>query len=196
MPTNFRFYVAEPFLVRAGGSRVAVDLVGADGRPVPYNVALVSLEDDATLKLRVGAPAGTYEGLGFLFGVTDACNAADPAGQMAPLSHASQMTWPHVAGYLFLRYEAQVTGGVMPEAVHMGGRIGQVFAPEVVVPGTLEVGKASARTLRFAVDQILAGVEMEASVPSDFFPPTPEARAGEHLRQNLGRVKVFTLQAP
>jgi hypothetical protein len=197
-PTNVRFYIAEPYLLRAGGGRLPVDLVAADGRPLPYNVTLISLESPETLSLRLRAPVGNYEGLGFLFGVGDACNSVDPARQKAPLGHSSQMTWPHEAGYLFLRYEAQVTGGAdAPVAIHMGGKIGQIFAPDVSVLGKVAVAKTgAAATLRVAIEQLFAGAALDATVPGDFGPPSPEAIAGEHLRQNLGKVRVFSLAGP
>jgi hypothetical protein len=194
-PTNFRFYMADPYLVRAGGQRVPVDLVTAEGQALAYNVTLVSLESPETLAVHLAAPVGAYEGFGFLFGVSDACNMLTPAAEKPPLSHTSQMTWPHEAGYLFLRYEAKVEGAALPGTIHMGGRIGQIFAPEVTLMGKLTVatGKPAPLPLKLALDQLLAGVAMEANVPSTFVPPTPEAIAGEHLRQNLAKVKVFTL---
>jgi hypothetical protein len=202
-PTNLRFYLSDPHLLGPAGQRVAVDLAGADGRPLPYNVHMASLEDAGTLRFRILAPAGAYQGLGFVFGLNDVCNASDPALRKSPLNPASQMTWPHPGlglGYLFLRQEALVEGAgapAPPGVIHMGGLVGVRLAPEVTVAGPVQASGAQSTSYRLQVslEEIWKGTALPADLDGFIGPPGPEIIAGEHLRQNIAKVSVFRILA-
>ncbi|HEY8943681.1 MAG TPA: MbnP family protein, partial [Polyangiaceae bacterium] len=133
MPLELRFYVSEVELIRSDTSTVAVDIVTNTGTPVPYGVHLVNAEDPASLRFSLLAPPGSYSGVSFTFGLKESCNTG-LMDRKAPLSAASQMTWPHTFGYLFLRYAGQFQpagdaapnpagGGAArpPGVIHMGG---------------------------------------------------------------------------
>src|SRR5713101_8376937 len=137
-PLNFRFYLAHLALLRANGSAVQAPMITAAGAPAPYDVHLFNAEDPESSTVRLAAPAGDYTGLELVFGIDDDCNAATLGNLKPPLSAASQMSWPHVAGYLFLRFEGRVEpasskgadGGPtdagfeeVPAAIHMGGSL-------------------------------------------------------------------------
>jgi hypothetical protein len=200
-PSNARFYVSELSLVKDDGSSLAVDLVGADGKAEAYGIHFVNLEEPASLTIRTLAPAGNYNGATFTWGVNDACNASSGLG--APLSFDSQMMWPHIAGFLFLRYEAQwvanptATGSLGPPSmIHMGGMVGSISAPKAHVTGALTVpasGNAT-RSVEISFDQIFAGASSAEDV-SDLPPffQTPEVIAGERLRRGAATLAVFTL---
>jgi hypothetical protein len=203
-PTNLRFYLSDPHLIGPAGQRVAVDLAGVDGRPLPYNVHMATLEDAGSLRIRVLAPVGTYQGLGFIFGLNDACNASDPALRKSPLNPASQMTWPHPGlglGYLFLRYEAVVEGAgassAPPGVIHMGGLVNLRLAPEVTVAAPVQVSSTPSGRylLQMSLEEIWKGTALPADLNGFFGPPGPEIIAGEHLRQNVAKVTVFKILA-
>jgi len=206
--SNLRFYISEVNLVDASNQRVPVDLVDSGGHRKPYNVQFVNAEAPESLGLRVRAPVGTYSGVEFLLGLTDGCNNTflplDP-----PLDEASQLKWPHTFGYLFLRYEGMVTEPltIMPstaQMVHMGGGIHERMAPKISVLGAITVAKANAEIpLKFALDEVLKGAAMPADLanfmlppPAPPGPPGAEILAGEHLRQNVPKLTIFSLSGP
>jgi hypothetical protein len=190
-PLNLRFYLSHLALLTAAGP-VTTDLVDGAGRPLPYGVHLFNAEEGATARLRLVAPAGSYTGLGFTFGLDEACNATDPHGNLPPLTDSSQMTWPHAAGYLFLRYEAQLARTVAPvvDKVHMGGLGNLAPAPAVRLDGAITLPGA-ARTLEVNLDELFRGASMKSDAPSTI--PLPEVEAGDRLRSNLGAVQLFRL---
>lgn len=200
-PTNVRFYVSEVELLRAEGEPVAVDLVTSTGSVVPYGVQLVDLEATESSTVLMQAPAGSYSGARFTFGINDACNGAG-TNQRPPLSANSQMVWPHVAGFLFFRYEALWTAtdpavAAPPSMIHMGGVVGSVFAPRAEVKGALVVnatGESSAR-VHLSLDEIFRGAS--STDPVEGLPlPTSEVVAGEHLRQAVPTLPIFSFEAP
>lgn len=203
-PLNLRFYVSEPSLVAADGTSLAVDLVSSSGQPEPYGVHLVNFEDPASTSIRFLAPPGSYAGARFTFGINDACNNGD-ASRSAPLSVNSQMVWPHFAGFLFLRYEAQwlaEPGAVAatappPSMIHMGGVVGSVFAPQVTVAGALTVPATGAvtRKLDVSFDEIFRGASSADDV-SDLPLQGPEVVAGERLRRAAPTLAIFKLAEP
>ena len=198
-PLNFRFYVSQVRLLTAAGS-VPVDVVTAAGLPEPYDVHLFNAEDDSSRALRVLAPPGTYTGIEFILGLNSACNTSNMAGRVPPLSETSQMTWGPL-GYLFLRFEALLSsigpppdgGAAPPQAIHMGGSPGTLFAPVVRVEGALSVpaGATVTRSLRVVMEQIFAGATMEADVTTAPL-PGGEVINGERLRRNAPRLPLFT----
>ena len=161
---------------------------------------LFNAEDDSSRALRVLAPPGTYTGVEFILGLNDACNTSSMAGRVPPLTDTSQMTWGPL-GYLFLRFEALLSsigpppdgGAWTPQAIHMGGAPGRLFAPVIRVEGALSVpaGAAVTRSLRVAMEQIFVGATMEADVATA--PLTgDEVINGERLRKNAPRLPLFT----
>lgn len=203
-PLNSRFYVSELSLVAADGALVPADLVTSSRTPEPYGVHLVNFEDPESTSVRVLAPPGTYEGFKFTVGLNDACNRGG-FSRNAPLSANSQMIWPHVAGYLFLRYEASWTPGTdgaaapPPSMIHMGGQVGSVFAPQATVAGPLTVPAMGAvnRKVRVSFDEIFSGASSSEDVsgmPGPF--QTPEVIAGERLRRAVPTLDIFQLDAP
>ena len=206
VPLNFRFYISDVRLLQSKDAPVPVDVLTAAGVPEPYGVHLFNAEDADSSTLRVLAPAGDYTGIRFALGIKLACNQQAPASLEDPLTDASQMTWPHTGGFLFLRYEGRYTAADgssaapagIPPAVHMGGDIQQELVPHVTVSsafsipanGRLEIG------VRVAVDQVFKGATADIDV-SDIavgLLSTPEAIAGERLRRELPELPVFELQ--
>jgi hypothetical protein len=203
-PLNFRFYVSHVALLQTGGASVPVDLVTASGAVEPYGVHLFNAEDAASEVLRVLAPAGSYTGLAFTLGLDDACNSGVPGQRMPPLTDTSQMTWPHAAGYLFLRFEDQLDTSGAPDAgtiaiptlVHMGGLPGTLFAPTVAGQGALVLapGGATTKTLTLDVGAVFAGAEADGDPAMLAMAlPFPEAQAGERLRQHVPKLALFAL---
>lgn len=195
-PLNFRFYVSHVALLRTGGAPVPVDLVTPEGTPVPWAVHLFNAEDPPSQTLRVLAPSGAYTGLTFTLGIDDACNSGLAQGRAAPLGDGSQMAWPHLAGYLFLRYEARVDGAGAPNMIHMGGVPGRIFAPTITVAGALSIaaGQSTARPLTLDVDAIFAGAtaEIDPETLKEIPLPFPEVIAGERLRQHISALAPFS----
>lgn len=199
-PINFRFYVSGVELLTSGGTSVAVDVVGDTSAPVPYGVHLYNAEDDSSHALRVLAPAGSYTGARFALGLSAPCNNGNPGGRSAPLSAASQMTWPLPLGYLFLRYESQVDtadagGTTVPRSIHMGGDItdlSRASATAIVLEGALTVPASGTlkRTVRVFVDQIFVGATTDVPI-MPFFETAPEMANGERLRLNAPGLRLF-----
>ena len=61
---------------------------------------------DPAMMIGLTAMIGQNDEHGEVFGLDDACNHRTAADSVPPLTDASQMTWPHLAGYLFFRFEA------------------------------------------------------------------------------------------
>lgn len=204
---NFRFFVSDFMLLRQDGSPVAVDIVTADGKPVPYNVHLVNAEDDAAMSFHIAAPTGEYAGMSFLFGINDACNRLNVSNTRPPLTYSSQLSWPQAFGYLFLRYEGNLMGvgekDGPPTALAMSGFKGSIFAPRVSAEGSLRfAGAADAVRLHVTLEELFKAALLPATpeIPAPpTLPPTvdtpggPEITAGEHLRLNLDKVQIFSV---
>jgi len=222
IPLNFRFYISEVELLRHDGTTTAVDLVTETGDLEPYGVHLFNAEEDESSSMRVLAPAGEYEGLRFALGIKLACNKLAATALGDPLSDASQMTWPHTGGFLYLRYEGRSAeadgagaggsagaGGaagdssagleILP-AVHMGGNLVKELVPHVTVSGSLLVPQSGTLGygLRVVMDEIFKGAtsDIDVSDTSIGFRSTPEAVAGERLRRDLPELHVFELEPP
>jgi hypothetical protein len=202
-PLNLRFYVSEVSLEQADGTSVPVDLLSPAGAVEPFGVHLVNFDEPASTTIHFKAPPGSYSGAHFTLGINDACNAGSQ-NRTSPLSANSEMIWPHVAGYLFLRYEAQwlagdaaATATPPPTMIHMGGTVGTVFAPQASISGSLVVPAAGtlARSVNVSFDQIFrdaSGTEEVTNVPF----PTPEVVAGERLRRKVPAAPIFALTEP
>ncbi|HEX3695026.1 MAG TPA: MbnP family protein [Polyangia bacterium] len=212
-PLNVRFYLSNVVLTKTdGGGPIPVDIVSATGTPLPYGVHFYTGDDPTSHMLRVRAPAGSYSGIRFSFGLPDGCNE-DAAPKNAPLSDASQMTWPHGFGFLFFRYEGRVSapgdggstagdGGdanqnatTIPTAVHMGGFPGVLGAPVIAISAPLSVpATGNAPTLQLVMDAVFKGAttDVKSALP---IPPPPgtEATLGENLRQAAAHLTLFVL---
>jgi hypothetical protein len=116
-PLGMRFYVSDVALLRDGADPLPVDIVTSTAAVAPYGVHLFNADDDASVTLRVLAPAGEYQGISFLWGLAQSCNTRTPESSSAPLSPTSEMTWPHT-GFLFFRYEGRTA---FPDPSGAGG---------------------------------------------------------------------------
>lgn len=200
-PSDARFYVSELSLLKEDGSSLPVDLVGADGKEEPYGVHLVSFDEPASATIRTLAPAGNYTGATFTWGVNDGCNAS--SGLRSPLSFDSQMVWPHVAGFLFLRYEAQwlpspsaPSASGPPNMIHMGGMIGSISAPTAHISGTFTLPPSGTlmRSVEMSFDQIFMAASSTVDVSdAGILFSSPEVMAGERLRRAVPTLSVFKL---
>lgn len=203
MPTNLRFYLSG-FVFSKGSDRVPGTPVGADGKPMPYGVQLVNLEDAASLQFRVSVPPGTYDKVSFLLGLTAACNDTF-APLKPPLDQASQLKWPHTLGFLFLRFEGKLEGAAedaVPTEIHMGAGSGEnPYAPTITLSTPIAAQEGQARLrLSFALDEALRAAAMMTDL-SDFSLPEPappgpigeEILAGERVRRNAAAVKMFSI---
>lgn len=211
LPLNVRFYVSEVALLVAGSDSIPVDMVGGDGKPVPYGVHLVNAEDSESLRFRLLAPPGSYVGVSFTLGITDACNRG-PDTRKAPLSAASQMVWPHTGGYLFLRYEAKVTpaadqaaaadGGAgtgnPPGSIHVGGIIGRVYATRVTASGAVAAssGAVTRARLQLSLDELFRMARTDIDVTGSVLLPFPEIVLGERVRRLAPESALFVLLPP
>lgn len=202
--TNLRFYLSKVALRLRTGGDVPVDLIGADGAPVPYGVVLVNAEEPSAMTFQIAVPAGDYSALSFLVGIPDVCNGAY-IGRSAPLSAASQMTWPLPFGYLFLRYAGTRGDGTPvdapPGAIDMGGFPGHIFAPRVEVATDLRTEAAGPLQLTVAMDQLFRAATLPADLDDyaralSSIPTLGFAQLnGQHVIQNLNAVSAFTLSA-
>jgi hypothetical protein len=210
MPLELRFYVSEVELIRSDTSTVAVDIVTNAGTPVPYGVHLVNAEDPASLRFSLLAPPGSYSGVSFTFGLKESCNTG-LMDRKAPLSAASQMTWPHTFGYLFLRYAGmfQPAGDVAPNpagggaarppgVIHMGGVPGRVHAPRVHARGeiTAGVGARTSVRLAFDFDELFRGANTSMDLSDYVGLPLEEVLAGERVRRLAPELDLFTIVSP
>lgn len=203
LPLNLRFYLSRIELLTTNGGSVPVDIVTATGDVSPYGVFFFNAEDAAMQTLRVRAPAGTYTGLKVELGLGVACNKGFADARAYPLSSDSQMSWPHLFGYLFLRYEGRVTTSdetaraSLPPAVHLGADIRNLDVPGALVfriAGALTIPAAGGpvtKHLRLAMDQVLKGATAAVDL-SDFpFVFMPEVAAGERLRRTGADLPLF-----
>ncbi|HEY0709805.1 MAG TPA: MbnP family protein [Polyangia bacterium] len=197
--TNFRFFLSDFALVTATGETVPVDITDVAGTPAPYNVHLVNPESPAGMKFQLAVPPGDYESANFLFGLNDDCNSLHPSSTKAPLDHASQLTWPPPFGFLFLRYAGTLSNPMAPESppnqLDMAAFPGQLFAPRVSASGRVQVEPLVQQfTLSVAIDEIFrASLMPKATDITIPMPPDISFGRGEHLRQNAGKVAIFSI---
>lgn len=155
-----KFFFSQPELVDAQGQVSPAQFLGADGKPLPYGLALVDADDQASQALHLAATPGTYVALRFGVGVPAPCNHVSSTSQVFPLNPDSDMFWTWGSQFLFIRIEgnAKRAGAESwePFFYHLGYDAG--FTPKTI-PGTLAVGasaaSSSAPALIFDVDQLL-----------------------------------------
>lgn len=200
LPTNLRFYLSG-FRFSRGSDHVDAVPVGDDGKPLRYGVQLVVGDDPRTTAFSLRVPAGHYDGVSFLLGLTKGCNDSF-SPRRAPLDEASQLKWPHTLGFLYFRYEANEAASAsgLPNAIHMGQGTGpRPFAPLIELRGDFDATGSDGRVeVSFALDEALRAAAMPADL-SDFHlpepaPPTigPEVFAGERLRRHAADVTLFS----
>jgi hypothetical protein len=222
-PLGVRFYVSEVALLRDGADPLPVDIVTSTATVAPYGVHLFDADDDASVTLRVLAPAGEYQGISFLWGLAQSCNTRAPESSSVPLSPTSEMTWPHT-GFLFFRYEGRTafpdpsgaggasagnagaggaTGGsagkagaTYPSVIHMGGNLFEPLAPVIRIDAALSVPAAGSvrQGLRVALDEIFEGALADVDLTDFVGPPGDEVVAGERLRRSVPTLSVFSLE--
>jgi len=191
VPLNVRFFISNVALLRAGADPLPVDVVTAAGVPQPYGVYFFNAEEAESQTMRVLAPAGSYTGITFLLGLTDACNSGN-SSRRPPLTDASQMYWGFPLGYLFLRYEGRDTpagaAGLPPVEIHMGGLPGALFAPTMRVDGALSVPAANASPFRKALHLVMDQVFLGATTEID----PPNGDPGVRLEKNAAHFALFS----
>jgi len=209
-PLNVRFYLSHLSVVRSDGQVLPLDLVGSSGDVEPFGVHFVNVEEPSTLTFHTVVPDGQYREIRFVWGVDDVCNGGSST-RTYPLDDTSQMTWPHFQGlgYLFFRYEARwawssspdggdaVATGLPPTAIHMGGVVGSVFAPEIHVLAALNVmGTAPlTKTMQISLDAIFDEATSLATTPSPLSTSLgPEVALGDRLRQRAPAASIFKLE--
>lgn len=202
-PLNLRFYVSDVELITDGGGTVPVDIVTTTGAPAAYGLFLYNADDPDAQTLRLLAPQGSYVGMKLALGMSAACNGGGAAGRSFPLSADSQMTWEHLMGYLFLRYEGMTAGGAgagpqVPTLIHMGAdlmnlgkttaltvHVDGAFSVPASAPGTTAPGSSSIeRRLRVAMDQVFKGATTDVDLTGVPFATQPDIAAGERLRRS------------
>lgn len=146
---QFLFFVSQTKLEQAGQS-VAADLVEAtSGAPEAYRVHLFDLEDPASHRFHLRAPAGVYQRLQLAIGLPTECNWGNPADRVPPLDASSLMNWTWNFGYIFFRLDASSAEAALPAMstsiqVH-GGAVGGAEAL-LSIPGPFTFdGSASHR---------------------------------------------------
>lgn len=190
VPLNVRFFISDVVLSRSGADPVPVDIVGADSKPVPYGIYFFNAEELESHTMRVLAPAGSYTGMTFVLGLTDACNRGN-SSRHDPLTDASQMYWGGPLGYLFLRYEGRNSLAEQtsppPVEIHMGGLPGSLFAPLMRVEGSLTVpeagGASASKAVHLVMDQVFLGATTEIDPPN--------GDPGVRLLKNAAHLPLF-----
>jgi hypothetical protein len=184
-----KLFLSEPVLVDANGHESKAQLVGADGKPLPYGIQLVDADDLATQLLHVAAAQGSDVALLFGVGVPAACNAVSSASAVYPLNPDSEMFWTWGSQYLFVRIEGSLRTPPSAQWSTFFHHVGydQAFA-KVSVAGAITVGASGVGpTLSLDVDRMLGsnGSEMPSGkhdVPDGF------------VSDNLENNQAFTLK--
>jgi hypothetical protein len=116
-PTKARFFLSQPVLIDESDRRVAAELVDDAGVRLPYGVTLIDFERPESMSLSLRAPAGRYRALSLSIGVPATCetgerlNHSDASAMKWPLDVDSDMYWSWNPGYVFLKYEGQLSTG-------------------------------------------------------------------------------------
>ncbi len=199
-PLDFRLYVHDLALVRAGGERVPV-AVRDDGQWQRDGLVLLDFEDGSGACM-TGSPATNlavrgsvpdhddYVGLEFVVGVPDAMNHLDGATAPAP-QNAQGLWWTWAGGYKYVRLDVQPT--TQPAFFyHLGAtscdgsvQSGFTCAFDNLARITLETFDADRDEITVDAAQILAGVDVDQipdgvadSLPGCMaFPGDPECPA-------------------
>jgi hypothetical protein len=145
--SKFRYYLSEATLIDISEIAIEAPLADADGKRLPYGVALVDSANPESHKLSVLAPPGNYKALNLTLGVPNTCpggeqlNHGDASARVAPLDVDSDMYWTWNPNYTFLKIEGQASAGTdwKPFFFHVGEDARRaklhLHVPIVVVPG-------------------------------------------------------------
>lgn len=129
-PNKVRAFLSELKLINDRGETVAADLVDERGQRLPYGLTMLDLERPTSLGFQLRAPAGSYRALALTLGVPQTCesgatlNHVDASTMPPPLDVDSDMYWSWNPGYVFLKFEGQLTapGETQPGFFfHVGG---------------------------------------------------------------------------
>ena len=136
-PQDFRVYLHDVRLVTEGGVEVPVTLT-EDGVWQKDGGVLLDFADKSGLctngtaatntRLRGTAPAGTYKGLRFTLGVSEALNHQDVSTAPSPFNDVG-LFWSWRFGYLFTRIEGRTTGLSSGHSMHLGSTDCAVLVP-------------------------------------------------------------------
>jgi len=115
-PLDFRLFIHDVKLIRAGGERVALELDEDEWQH--DGVVLLDFEDASgtcatgssgtNYEVRGRAPAGEYTGVEFTVGVPEPLNHLDGATAPAPLN-TQGMWWSWAGGYKYMRLDLSST---------------------------------------------------------------------------------------
>jgi uncharacterized repeat protein (TIGR04052 family) len=129
-PLDFRFYLHDVALVRAGGKQVAFELEN-DGVWQRDGVALLDFEDgsgscetgsaETNTSLRGSAPEhDDYVGVAFTLGVPERLNHLDAATALAPFNTPG-LWWSWQGGYRYMRLDVATDDHPGGYFFHLGG---------------------------------------------------------------------------
>ena len=176
-----KFFISEPVLLKADGSRIPGQLLDGAGTPRPYGLLMVDLEDPATLSVSLAAPSGDYAGLELGIGVPAACNGGDPTTHVFPLNADSDMYWTWGSQYLFIRVEGSAKAdGAWSSFVHHVGFQQAFRITQVTGAVQLTADGASAPSLHLDIDRLLV-------------PPTAADPTDVWVADNFATRRVLTL---
>ena len=156
--SKLKFFLSEPAFVDLNGRESPAQIVGADGRPLPYGIQLVDADDAATQLFRLSTTQGSYTALRFGVGVPPACNVVSATDSVYPLNPDSEMFWTWASAFQFLSVEGTSR---KPPATDFSGFFHHVgydpaFA-HVSLPGSITVGTSgNGPTLSLDVDRMLS----------------------------------------
>jgi hypothetical protein len=184
----FKFFLTEPVLVDAAGRETKGQVVDAEGKPLPYGVQLVDMEEPSP-HFRIAASDGIYSRLRFGVGVPPGCNAPSNSDHVYPLNPDSEMYWGWAARFMFIRIEgssrATPTQEFAPFLYHVG--FDAAFA-HITVEGALTVnGVGSGPTLVLDIARMLATEAQMLPAPQH---AVPDGWVPDNLENNA----AFTLQ--
>jgi hypothetical protein len=183
-----KLFLADPTVIDASGQPFKAQFVGADGAPLPYNLALIDADDPATQLLRLAAPQGNYTALHFGVGVPAACNSVSSTDLVSPLNPDSDMFWTWGSQFMFIRAEGASRlppADWGPFAYHVG------YDPsyaDITVPGSLSVSQSGqGPTLSLDIDRML-------TTDAANLPPPKHTLPDAWVVDNLENLHAFTLQ--
>jgi hypothetical protein len=179
----FKFFLTQPVLVAASGEETHGQLVGADGKPLPYGVQLVDVEDPSTQALRIVAPEGDYAQLRFGVGVPPGCNSPSNTDRVPPLNPDSEMFWGWAAQFMFVRIEGNTRPSPNQAQVAFLYHVGfdAAFA-HIIVEGALSVrGVSGGPTLELDIARMLATEAQMLPMPQH---AVPDGWVSDNLESN------------
>ncbi len=205
---DFRFFVYNPTLIKADGTKVPLTLTN-DGKWQRDNVALLDFTDGtglcdstgtSTNRALVGtAPSDSYKGFSFQFGLPPKLNHLDAATERPPFNETG-MWWTWKGGYKFARLDFKTTGQEN-FYFHMGAtdctgttETGFTCAYDYEAVMSFDAFDAKTQAINLDVKTLFAGSDLDAAANAqagDFvkgcmaFPGDPECKT---IFEKLGLV--------